>query len=320
MSFHVKTFFQKESDNLSIPDYLKDEFNFNWEKSVESDFFDNPRNEDLSSQLKLKKAPLYITFSRRKPLGNSFLSRQNHGTTLNHILKHYAFKDGDALFIQGVLSSLREKDDEYCYMTVKTADCLSVVLYYLENDVLLAANVHAGWRGYSSGILGISLDEIVRAASYFSLKAEDVLKYLNVLICPAIFAINYECSYDVLDALEKHGDSIKARIRQPQIFDKFYRRLCNLSEDFQEAKKITEGKVYPDLQLLAMIELNNFGIPMESIEIIRENTYYHPFFYSHRQNSLEGNLKRSTCRHFTNFFIPRLQNVSLPNIFNRVKS
>ena len=205
-------------------------------------------------------------------------------------------------------------------MTVKTADCLSVILYYLENDILLAANVHAGWRGYSSGILGKSIDEIVKAASYFSLKPENVIKSLNALICPSIFGPSYECSYDVSHALEKHGEDIKGRIRQPQLFEKFYQRLCNLSGNFQESRKISGEKVFPDLQLLALLELNSFGIPIESIEIVRENTYSHPFFYSHRQNCHENNNEGSALRHFTNFFIPRLQNVSLPNIFNRVKS
>ena len=320
MGFKIRTFFQKNYENLFIPEYLKEDFDFKWQKSMETDFFGEDKREDMSTQLNLKKAPLHVIFSRRQPLAKSFISKQVHGTILNHILKYDAHKEGDALFIQGVLSSLGKEDREPFYMTVKTADCLSVVLYYLEDDVLLASNVHAGWRGYSSGILGASLDEMIKAASYFSLSREDILKSLNVLICPAIFAVSYECSIDVLRALENHGEGLRDRVKKPQLFEKFFRKLCHVSENFSHSKQLPEGKIFPDLQLLAMLELNCLGVPLESIEIIRENTYSHPFFYSHRQDCRENTQRGPSFRHFTNFFLPRLQNVSLPNVFNHVKS
>lgn len=78
---------------------------------------------------------------------------------------------------------------------VRTADCLPVLLY--ARDIQAVGAVHAGWRGTLSGIVGKTVDELVKAGS----KPENII----VRFAPAICGECYEVSQDLAERFVAAG-------------------------------------------------------------------------------------------------------------------
>jgi YfiH family protein len=134
-------------------------------------------------------------------------------------------------------------------LAVLTADCLPIMLYDPENEVVGIS--HAGYRGLLNHIIEHTVEKFV---SNFTSKPEDIL----VGIGPSIEIMCYEVGKEVIDEFE---------IAFPT-FKNMY------------SKK--DGKFYLDLREIALQCLMQRGIIEEHIEIMDICTKCDEHFYSYR--------------------------------------
>lgn len=136
------------------------------------------------------------------PLTNRpiYTPRQEHTDTIVDIGEDLAPMTGDAVFT-------RRHD---IMVGVKTADCVPVLLFDWDSDVVGA--VHAGWRGTASGILRKSIMHM--ADKYGSSPAR-----MLVAIGPAIKGCCYEVGQDVLDkVIDATGDGDYHRVKDDNTY------------------------------------------------------------------------------------------------------
>ena len=142
-------------------------------------------------------------------------------------------------------------------LSVRTADCVPVLLYDAKNGAIGA--VHAGWRGT---FLQIAAKTIRRMTALYSTSPADV----KAAIGPAIGACCYEVGEDLHEKFRKeHGKSI----------DVFFR--------------IKKGKKpHCDLSAMNKSFLIEAGIPENGIDMSELCTMCNPdLFFSHRRSGLK---------------------------------
>lgn len=87
---------------------------------------------------------------------------------------------------------------------IKIADCLPVTL--IDPGASAFANIHAGWRGASSDIIGAALSEVEQHSMFAPSRAH---AYLG----PSIRSCCFEVGEEVVDAFTaRYGDSVQAAV------------------------------------------------------------------------------------------------------------
>ncbi|MBX9703213.1 MAG: laccase domain-containing protein [Silvanigrellaceae bacterium] len=176
-------------------------------------------------------------------------------------------------------------------LALSTADCLALAFTFSHENFFMGALVHAGWRGFTAGIIQNTLQAFLSHTRELSLSQEDILKNVQVWICPAIFGVSYECGEDVKDALIEHAKKLS-------ILHTNFAQVKDIFETCSNVEHHGTNKIFPDLQLLACCELFASGITLSKIAVIRENTFGHPFFYSYRASTKQGHaLKQRNVTH-----------------------
>jgi YfiH family protein len=149
-------------------------------------------------------------------------------------------------------------DEKNVACTIMVADCLPVLFYWPQAQVVAAA--HAGWKGLALGVLEATLD---RAAPQTDI--DDCKVWLG----PCIGPHHFEVGDDVRNAF-CDSDSLSA--------DAFLKTSKN-------------GKYLADLAWLARRRLNLRGIAQVEGNDSRPNwcTYSQPeLYYSHRRDGVSG--------------------------------
>ena len=148
--------------------------------------------------------------------------------------------------------------EEGCCICVSTADCVPVLLYDRQHQVVAA--VHAGWKGTVKHIVSNVMDHLNKM---FGTQGEDVIACIG----PSISLESFEVGDEVYDAFEESG---------------FDMSLISM-------KKKETGKYHIDLWEANRIELLNLGVPAEQIEVAGICTYiHHDEFFSARRLGIDS--------------------------------
>lgn len=264
--------------------------------------------DPFSSLLEKESIPLNglkssVTYSLNEQLPKSFTVKAFHSNIIARASENSP--EADAQFIVAPFSNLSSIFQGKQHLGLRTADCLAVAFSFENKEYFAGAISHAGWRGYSSGILQNTIEKLKNETKLVGISASELLTGLKVHIAPAIFGVSYECGQEVNEALLKHGNNLFAQYSNQSQFQDLYYKLINLNQDPELSLVINDllirnqqsiyipGKIFPDLQLLAALECFLSGIPHENIEILRENTYSHPALFSFR----EASHKKSNASH-----------------------
>jgi YfiH family protein len=145
---------------------------------------------------------------------------------------------------------------EYRVVAVRTADCLPILL--ATSDGQWVAAVHAGWRGFSRGILSKTLE----LATQLHPK-----KTLLAMVGPSISRERFEVGPEVLDAL-RSADT----------------RLSDAAFNLSVAKGLGD-RWHVDLSLAAACQLLEYDIDPNSIEVMQSCTYQDTQGHHHRWHS-----------------------------------
>lgn len=129
-------------------------------------------------------------------------------------------------------------------IAVKTADCMPILIHAESSDTQTIMAIHAGWRGFTSGIITTGLKSL-RQNGFIPTK-------LKVIIGPTIGSNRFEVGPEVLHALSRHLGETRAM-------------LC--------IAKGVHDRWHVDLQTAAALELSALDIPPESIQITRLCTF-----------------------------------------------
>lgn len=202
----------------------------------------------------------------------------------------------DGLCWVGSLEALR---NELPILSIRTADCLAVALVASWKNLRLAALVHAGWRGYTSGIHFNALALLEKNAAQLGCDWAQVLPRIEIFISPAIFGETYPCGEDVLAAIDHHVHTRLSGLSGFKAVQPAFtasRNMC--SQKTLGSETASHQKIFPDLQLMAVCDLVAIGIDPARISVFRENTFGHPFLPSYRQACQKGtNLGRRLVTH-----------------------
>ncbi len=237
------------------------------------------------------RASPFIRFSIEDPLPNSFTINNVHGNKV--VFANKAPQNADGHIFTTALNQNSLTTEQY--LAIKTADCLPIAFVYQENNVYLGGITHAGWRGLSAHIISETLLLLNTQASFFNISKNAFYKNLKVFVCPAIFGVSYECGEDVKLALEHHKQYLQKNATH-SLNSSLYDICSNVRKDsvlsneiekfaIKYGRKLQKNTVYPDLQLLAVLECLSLGVLEENLYIFRENTYGHEFLPSFRQAS-----------------------------------
>ncbi len=255
-----------------------------------------------------------VTYSLNEQLPKSFTVKAFHSNVIARASENAPA--ADAQFIIAPFSNLSSIFQGKQHLGLRTADCLAVVFSFENKEYFAGAISHAGWRGYSSGILQNTIEKLKNETKLVGITASELLTGLKVHIAPAIFGVSYECGQEVNEALLKHGKNLFSEHSGQSQFHDLYLKLINLNQDPELSLVINElliknqqsiyvpGKIFPDLQLLAALECFLSGIPHENIEILRENTYSHPALFSFREASHKKS--NSSHRQWTHLSFPSI--------------
>jgi copper oxidase (laccase) domain-containing protein len=187
----------------------------------------------------------------------------------------------DGLFFVGDATSAKSLPP----LAISTADCLAVAMVARSGPHVGAALVHAGWRGFTGGILHDALDRIVDGLARRDVTPTVALNHLEIVISPAVFGSTYECGTEVESALRTHfAQRVAPRVAPSEranlesLYDQCMRRRSDA----------LEGKIHPDLQLLAVLDLAARGVNPDRVTILRVNTAGHPRLPSYRHATSIG--------------------------------
>lgn len=220
-----------------------------------------------------------IVFSTDAPLPNSHTISNCHG---NHVVKagqELQKADGHYSIVPR-----KQQDIDTCpALALCTADCLAIALYFENETLSIGALVHAGWRGLTSGIIQNALAILKRETQLLGISEGSFIQNLKAFIAPAIFGVSYECGADVKDALSLHQ---KMLFSNYSLEDPIYTHLYNLCANVQQES--SESVIFPDIQLLAVLEFVVSGLLKENISVLRENTYDHSVLHSYRRSCHEN--------------------------------
>lgn len=148
-----------------------------------------------------------------------------------------------------------------CCIGVSTADCVPVLLYDKQHQVVAA--VHAGWRGTVSFIVGHALE---RMRTVYGTIGQEVIACIG----PSISLESFEVGDEVYEAFRLNG------------FD-----MSRIS-----CRNVDTGKHHIDLWEANRLQLLDFGVPSSQIEVAGICTYLHPdeFFSARRLGIASGRI------------------------------
>ncbi len=234
-----------------------------------------------------------VIYSLNEPLPKSFTLKSYHSYVVARASENLPEADGQ--YIIAPFSNLSSIFQGKQHIGIQTADCLAVVFCFENKDYFIGAISHAGWRGYSSGILQNTIEKLKQEALLVGISSEDLLSSLKIHIAPAIFGVSYECGGEIKEALSKHGKRIFLEYSEMSNFSDLYHDLMDVRHDEclsrvidayllqNQQSQFLSAKIFPDLQLLAALECFVSGVQQGNIEILRENTYSHPALFSFRE-------------------------------------
>ena len=256
-----------------------------------------------------------VTYSLNEPLPKSFTVKAFHSNVIARAVENSP--EADAQYIVAPFSNLSSIFQGKQHLGIRTADCLAVVFSFENTDYFVGAVSHAGWRGYSSGMLQNTIEKLKYESQLVGISSFEFLTSVKVHIAPAIFGVSYECGQEVNEALLKHAEALFQEYPRYLSFLDLYKELINVRQDSTLVTIVDEllfinqqsicspGKIFPDLQLLAALECFVSGIPEGSIEILRENTYSHPALFSFREASHKKS--NSSHRQWTHLSFPPIK-------------
>ncbi len=174
--------------------------------------------------------------------GSALMPKQIHGATVLSIEDASCGKEGDAIFTtqKGVP------------IGVRTADCLPLLFFSNRCDFIMA--VHAGWKGFTRGII----TEGIQTAEHLGILPSE----LSVFVGPAIGREAFEVGPEVVKAFQAQLPP-----------EALYLSLSKGSLD----------RWHIDLQVAAVLELARHGIPPTSIQVHRICTKASFEFHSKRR-------------------------------------
>ncbi len=136
---------------------------------------------------------------------------------------------------------------------VLTADCLPILIWSEQQKVIAA--VHVGWRGAANGIIGKTVETIIKQ---FNCSTSE----LKAAIGPGIGAHSYEVDRPIRDSFRKGTG--------------FWNEI---------AKETSLGHWQIDLSLSSRLQLEQLGLSPQNIDVATECTCCHPeILFSHRRD------------------------------------
>ncbi len=198
---------------------------------------------------------------------------------------------------------------------INTADCLAVAITSETAEGIESASCfHAGWRGYTGGIQQDALQKMWALAEPSGLQKKDWLQTLQVSIGPAIFGRNYPCGADVWEALNTH---VNLRLRPLEGWsteiEHVYGCAVGRSLSGPNSTLSEQEKIFPDLQALMVLELIAFGLGLDQLSVLREDTFSSSWWPSHRRAMAEGLTKAGRL-------VTHLCPPACPQVQNRVSN
>jgi YfiH family protein len=168
---------------------------------------------------------------------------------------------------------------EFHPISVKTADCLPVLIADTRGD--LVAAVHCGWRGLAQGILDETIAVLEREGAGPG--------NLVIAIGPAIHQCCYEVGVEVTSALDREWNHLWRDREPPWATVQPNSRAASRSR----AVGRTNG-VWLDTVGLARMQLESCGVAGSRVEVVGSCTYCGPdAFASYRRNVHEQKGHRS---------------------------
>ncbi|APJ02866.1 laccase domain-containing protein [Silvanigrella aquatica] len=234
-----------------------------------------------------------IAYSLNEPLPKTFTVKSYHSNVI--VKASDSCPQADAQYVAASNPKLSQILQGKKHLGLQTADCLAVSFVFEEKEHYLGALSHAGWRGFTSGILQNTLEVLKQEALAVGISSEHLLSGLKVHISPAIFGVSYEAGEDTQKALQKHGEILFLKYPKMNYYSECYQSLIDIYQDAKLSSVVENHllqnqqscylphKIFPDLQLLAAVEFVASGVLHENIEILRENTYNHPTLFSFRE-------------------------------------
>ncbi|MDH6603892.1 YfiH family protein [Bacilli bacterium PM5-9] len=147
--------------------------------------------------------------------------------------------------------------DKDCYIGVLTADCLPIIIYFPDKEIIAA--IHAGWVG-SAKLIAYKL------INYLITNEKVNPELASIYLCPSISKDVYEVGQDVYDKIACH-------------------EFINASECFE---KISENKYLFDNRLFNKKQLFISGINIANIIDIDDCTYTNKNYFSYRRDNKTG--------------------------------
>lgn len=148
-------------------------------------------------------------------------------------------------------------DKKRIYMAAATADCLPIIIYEKEKNIL--AVIHAGYKGLLLNIIGATIEKIIKMGG-----CKD---NIFVGLGPCIDSCCYNISEDRAKIFIKH---------------------------FPEAKRIIEyknSKIYLSLKSIAIQQVKRYLISEKNIEVSEYCTYHDSdLFFSFRKDGVKSGL------------------------------
>jgi copper oxidase (laccase) domain-containing protein len=265
-------------DDLALPPFIREKVPYHVEFFSKEVFFENEERSRPFSFHPVSQARIFFT-NGTKPEG-TYEVKAFHSNIVEKVNPYPPKADG--------LYTFQSMEDKPLTMSINTADCLSVGMVCEKEGKVFASLVHAGWRGFTSNILGRALQ--LAQEAFNPLSPSDIY----VFIAPSIFGSSYECGLDVYEALE----GLKKEVIQNYPFFTTYEPL--FQESLVGPKNPSSQKIHPDLQMLAVFQLLSYGLPPQNLTLLRENTYGHPFFASYRQAcQTQGDKKKRHTTHLS---------------------
>lgn len=252
--------------------------------------------------LELKASRVRVGFSLAGPFPNAFRVKAYHS---NVVVDASAFGSPSAFQGTGLQSEpllpagdglffvwdnrvpLHPKTLIGPQLAINTADCLAVAMAATLGHRTYCALVHAGWRGYTTGIHFNALESMRKSAEQDGHSIAQLAEALEVFISPAIFGVSYECGRDVAVAIASH---VHERLSPLPAFPSLlpiHSACCDTRSSLGLQTPGTH-KIHPDLQLMMACDLVAWGFHPQSIQIFRENTFGHSVLPSFREATLTG--------------------------------
>lgn len=268
---------------------------------------------EFTRPVSLSDSRCHIAFSRGEKKEDSYSVENYHSNVV--VRASQTPQKADGLFVSAQRAEWEKAFEGQKYLAICTADCLPVAFYYESSDHFIGALSHAGWRGFTSGVIQNTLSLLEAEAFRLGIEQGVFRENFRVFVAPAIFGVTYECGLDVAEALRSHKTQIQTFHGEGRRdHAKLYDLCCNVRQDETLAAQIElhlrarvaqrrADTIFPDLQLLCALECVMSGVSHKNIEILRENTYGHPFFHSFRGATHAGTA--SNLRQWTHLGLPR---------------